>query len=726
MANQKPSDIIEFGNEYYIRAQSSLADDRTRVLLDGNTFAVFDRYGDIQPVGFGQQGLFCRDTRYLSRLELQIAGQRPLLLSSAVREDNLLLVIDLTNPDLELPSGQVVPNGTVHLHRTKYLLDGMCFEEVTAHNYGDEPVEINLAFTFGADFADIFEVRGTERAKRGVLLPPTVANGSVVLSYRGLDNIVRRTAVQCSASTAVFTDSAVTLPIRIGPHEETAVRLTIACEQNGENRSTLNHHQGFARLKQTRTVCPLAGVDIFTSNEQLNDWLNRSLADLRMLTVATSSGPYPYAGVPWFSTVFGRDGLITAAELLWVAPDLARGVLAYLAATQASHRDPEIDAEPGKILHEVRNGEMAQLREVPFGRYYGSVDSTPLFLVLAGAYYERTGDREFLRSIWPNVIAALDWMEHYGDVDGDGFIEYARKSEHGLVQQGWKDSHDSVFYSDGRCASGPIALCEVQAYVYAAKSKIASAAGDFGFDELAAKLRREAEHLKKKFNDEFWCDELSTYALALDGVKRQCRVRSSNAGQCLWSGIAQPGRLRSTIESLLSPALFSGWGVRTIATVEKRYNPMSYHNGSVWPHDNAIIAAGVTQFRDKELALRILSGLLDLSVFTELHRLPELICGFAREPGKGPTLYPVACSPQAWASGAVFLILQSCLGLSIRARESRVCFYYPALPDAVEFVRIRDLRVGQASVDLVLERHAETVLVDIERRSGDLDVVVIK
>ncbi|MGH9632224.1 MAG: amylo-alpha-1,6-glucosidase, partial [Bryobacteraceae bacterium] len=402
------------------------------------------------------------------------------------------------------------------------------------------------------------------------------------------------------------------------------------------------------------------------------------------------------------------------------------GVLSYLAAMQATDSDPERDAEPGKILHELRQGEMAQLREVPFGRYYGSVDSTPLFVWLAGAYYDRTGDLRFLRNIWPNIEAALEWIDRFGDIDGDGFIEYARRTESGLLQQGWKDSHDSVFHGEGRLAAGPVALCEVQAYVYAAKYYAADVANDLGFPEKSEKLRADAALLKNRFEQAFWCDEISMYALALDGEKRQCRVRNSNAGQCLFTGIASPAHARRTIESLLSSPLFSGWGVRTIASSERRYNPMSYHNGSVWPHDNALIASGASRYRDKQLALRILSALLDLSIFTELHRLPELICGFPRRPGKGPTLYPVACAPQAWAAGAVFLVLQSCLGLSIRARESRIHLHYAALPESLRWVQIRNLKIGNSSLDLIFERTAETVAVDIRRRTGDVEIVAVK
>ena len=726
LKNALGKDVIEVGQQFYIRASSSLADDRTRVLLNGDTFAVFDRGGDIQPVGFGQQGIFHKETRHLSRLEMRLCGERPLLLSSTIREDNVLFAVDLTNPDLKMPSGATLPRGTLHIYRTKFLTEGVAYDQITLHNYWDTAIEAEITFQFEADFADIFEVRGERRARRGEIQPEVVERASVTLEYEGLDHIHRSTRVECSTALCSAHEGGLSLPIQLEPQAECTFTLTVECRREDGSAHAGTYEEALQRMNQQRSSGPLAEVEIRTSNEQFNNWVRRSQADLAMMVTRTPFGPYPYAGVPWFSTVFGRDGIITALELLWLTPSIARGVLSYLAATQATSIDPERDAEPGKILHEMRKGEMAELREVPFGRYYGTVDATPLFVVLAAAYYERTADREFMREIWPNVLAALEWIDRYGDRDGDGFVEYARQTDHGLVQQGWKDSNDSVFYSDGWLAASPIALCEVQSYVYAAKKGIAAVAREMGQSNLAESLNTQAADLRAKFSAAFWSDELSTFALALDGEKRQCRVRSSNAGHCLFSGIASDLQHRSVSDSLMSPGFFSGWGVRTLVTGEKRYNPMSYHNGSVWPHDNALIAYGGLRSSDKSLPLRVLSGLLDLSANVNQHRLPELICGFARRQGKGPTLYPVACSPQAWAAGSVFMVLQACLGLEIRANEARVYLHHSALPEALEEVHIRNLRVGSGSVDLSFERYAETVGVNIERRIGAVEIVALR
>jgi glycogen debranching enzyme len=430
-------DVIRIRDEFYILATSSLADDRTRVLKQGETFAVFDRYGDIQPTGLGEQGLYHEGTRFLSRLEVRLEGQRPLLLSSTLREDNVLLTVDLTNPDVSLDGEVVLLRDSLHMFRSKLLWQGSCYERFRFHNYAHHFVEISTALRFAADFADIFEVRGVKRARRGTLLPAEVEDSRLVLGYRGLDGVVRRTCLQFSPEPTSVTDSEVSWKIRMPPHSGATVFLTVSCEAEAPGPAIGTHDQAAAMTAKALRQATSRTSSIYTSNEQFNDLVNRSLADVHMMVTNTPQGPFPYAGVPWFSTPFGRDGLITALEFLWVSPDIARGVLAFLASTQAKEALPESDAEPGKIVHEIRRGEMATLGEIPFGRYYGSVDATPLFVIVAGAYYDRTGEMPFIEELWPSIEMALEWIDRWGDMDGDGFVEYSRRSAHGLIRPNW-------------------------------------------------------------------------------------------------------------------------------------------------------------------------------------------------------------------------------------------------------------------------------------------------
>jgi glycogen debranching enzyme len=717
-------EVIKVHDHFYILTTASPADERTRVLKQGETFAVFDRFGDVRPHGLGQLGLYHEGTRHLSLLELRFGSQRPLLLSSTVKESNDILTVDLTNADVTEGDEIALPRGQLHVLRSKFLWDTACYERLQVSNYGLTPTEVSLVIHLDADFADIFEVRGTSRPRRGRRLEGRVEDGAILIEYVGLDEVVRRTRVRCEPAPSTLTPSSAGYDLRLGPHESQAFTLTISCEAGSApaRRTWPGYDQALAeaeeRLRRNRG-------EIDSSNQQFNDWMHRSFADISMMITDTPQGPYPYAGVPWFSTAFGRDGIITALELLWLEPDVARGVLSYLAATQARTVDPVRDAEPGKILHETRQGEMAALGEIPFGRYYGSVDSTPLFVLLAGAYHERTADRSFLESIWPAVELALRWIDEYGDRDGDGFVEYARESPKGLVQQGWKDSQDSVFHADGVLAEAPIALSEVQGYVYAAKRYAADLAAALDLPARAQALRAEAEALRVRFEERFWCEEIGSYALALDRWKRPCRVRSSNAGQCLFTGIADPVRARRTAETLMAPDCFSGWGVRTLGSGERRYNPMSYHNGSVWPHDNALVAAGFARYGWRELSARIFSALFDATFFLDLRRLPELYCGFSRRAGQGPTLYPVACAPQSWAAGAAILLVQACLGLEIDARRRRLSFTRPRLPPFLDTLRIGNLMVADARVDLLCQRQDHEVGIRVLRREGDPEIVIV-
>jgi glycogen debranching enzyme len=638
--------------------------------------------------------------------------------------------------------------GALHLSLKKFLWRGACYQQLRVKNHGLERVDTSLALHFAADFADIYEVRGMKRKARGQDLPPEVTGDRVVLGYRGLDGVVRRTLLRFEPPPARLTASAAVLGLSLRPQQEATFFVTVACVPDRVTRwqgdkvtgqpppsVTLSpcHPVTLSRFEDARAEAEADlehyrawSCHVRTSNGQINAWLNRAVSDLHRLTTELPTGPYPYAGVPWFNTPFGRDGILTALECLWLRPGLARGVLAYLAATQATEVVPEQDAEPGKILHETRSGEMAALKEMPFGRYYGSADATPLFVLLAGAYFERTGDRAFAESLWPNVEAALGWIDRRGDLDGDGFVEYRRQSGAGLLHQGWKDSDDAVFHADGSPALGPIALCEVQGYVYAARRAAAALAAELGQAERAAGLTRQAEALRERFEQAFWCEELSTYALALDGDKRPCRVRTSNAGHCLFAGIASPERARRVARTLLAPESFSGWGVRTVAASESRYNPMGYHTGAVWPHDNALVAGGLARYGLGEGALRIWTGLFEAGLYFDLHRMPELFCGFAQEPGEGPVLYPVACAPQAWSAASAFLLLQACLGLEVNAPQAQVCFTRPRLPASLGELRIHNLEVAGATVDLLLVRHEHDVGVTVLRREGEVQILVVK
>jgi len=717
------TDIVQLENQYYIRASSGLADDRTRVLKYGDTFAVFNRFGDIEPVGPSQFGLFHAECRHLSRFTLQINGRQPLLLSSTIREDNAFLSVDLTNVDAPSNGRASLTSGTLHIFRLQFLRKGGCHSQIRVLNYGTAPAVINIRIRFEADFADIFEVRGTKRTRKGQRLPDDVKEATVTLTYLGLDRVKRRTKLEFSPAPVSLTAEEAQFEVRLQPNAEQSIFTMMACENDTDIYSHASFSEAFSAMGEDFDITHLQDCRITTSSEGFNAWLTRSCADLRMLVEGNPEGPYPYAGVPWFNTVFGRDGIITALECLWMAPSFAEGVLRYLAETQATTEIPEQDAEPGKILHEMRRGEMAATKEVPFAKYYGSIDSTPLYVMLAGAYLERTGNLAFIKTIWPNIELALNWIDQYGDRDKDGFVEYEKRSQNGLIQQGWKDSHDSVFYANGDIAEPPIALCEVQGYVYAAKLAGAQLARAMQKPELPQKLEDSAKALRARFEECFWNEDLGTYVLALDGKKKQCAVRASNAGHALFCKIAGEDRAQRVAASLMSNQLFSGWGVRTIGSSEARYNPMSYHNGSIWPHDNAILAMGFSHYHLQHAAAEILGGMYAASRHVQLHRMPELFCGFHKRPdGSGPTLYPVACAPQAWAAGAVFLMLQACLGIQVTSEKPEIRLSHPYLPSSLSEVRIENLGLGGATADLTFRRAGEHVKLEVVRKQGPVEV----
>ncbi|MGM4894498.1 amylo-alpha-1,6-glucosidase [Tardiphaga sp. 839_C3_N1_4] len=695
-----------------------------RALKHDDTFVVLDSHGDIGASAGGPDGLFNADTRYLARLELALNDVQPLLLGSNLRDDNSSLTVDLTNPDIYRNGRLVLQKDMLHIVRTFFLWRGAAYQRIGLQNHGEHRASFDLTLTFDNDFADLFEVRGEKRKHRGIATSRLIGPSDVALEYTGLDGRSLSTMVHFDPRPTRLAANTATYHFELKPQQTTSLFVAASCNAEAGHKPVPFFRGLLAHRREMRNFSKGAAT-VETSNDIFNEVLCQAMADLSILMTNTPQGRYPYAGIPWYSTTFGRDGLITALQLLWIDPRVARGVLKRLAAFQAKSVDPLADAEPGKILHEMRGGEMAALREVPFAQYYGSVDSTPLFVMLAGMYVERTGDDETLRELWPAVEAALAWIDGPGDPDKDGFVEYQRATEQGLQNQGWKDSYDAIFHADGKLAEGNIALAEVQGYVFAAKHLASRLALRIGLPDKARQLEAEAEHLAARFEEAFWCEELGTYALALDGKKMPCAVRASNAGQLLFTGIVREDRARMVAADLMRPHFFTGWGIRTIARGEARYNPMSYHDGSIWPHDNALITLGLARYGLKHSVEAVFKGLFDTAAYMDLRRLPELFCGFQREKRRGPTLYPVACAPQAWASATPYTLLEAALGIEFDVARGEIRFRNPRLPAFLQYVILRDLRLGESSVDLCLRKHENDVSLEVLRTRGQIQVSIV-
>ncbi|MDQ1078210.1 amylo-alpha-1,6-glucosidase [Pseudoroseomonas cervicalis] len=726
-----PSTLPEH-DELPASATTALQQGHSTTLKHGDSFALADHAGELTG---GAEGLYHGDTRHLSRFSLWLNGQRPLLLSAALLQNNAALSCDLTNAALppaasaapeQRPPADTVPEDMLHLRRSRFLWQGTWYERLAIRNFDDRPHRIRLELRFAADFADLFEARGARRARRGTLHAPSLGADAVQLAYTGLDGTLRRTRLRFDPAPALLDGHRAVWELTLPARGRCALFVEIACNPPAEPdcRPRLGFGQALRAGRRWLRQQASRRAHVSSSNDIFNEAMRRAAADLTMLLTETPHGPYPYAGIPWYSTAFGRDALITAWHMLWYDPAIARGVLGFLAENQATAHDPATDAEPGKILHETRQGEMALLGEVPFRRYYGSADATPLFVMLAGAYLDRSGDLATLRRLWPNIEAALRWIETEGDADGDGFQEYRRKRPDGLLNQGWKDSHDAIFHADGTIAEGPIALVELQAYAYAAWQAAARILRALGEPARAAEYEARAASLRLAFDAAFWDEALGTYVLALDGQKRPCRVRASNAGHALFAGIALPERAAQLAHTLLDPSFFTGWGIRTIASGEARYNPMSYHNGSVWPHDNALIAEGFARYGLREAASQVFGAIFDAATASDQRRLPELFCGFPRRRGQGPVLYPVACSPQAWAASTPFALLRACIGLGFDPARGRVEFDQPVLPRFLHGLSLHNLRLGEGHLDIAFQRVDGEVAMHVLGRSGGVQAVL--
>ncbi|WP_122464514.1 glycogen debranching N-terminal domain-containing protein [Brevundimonas lutea] len=691
---------------------------RLMALKDADTFAVSDDFGDMNG---GADGLFDQDTRILSRWIMTVGRQRPSRLSAGISKDNVFFICHSTNRPLPPMGKRSTPGGVLHIERRRFVRNRRLFERIRISNHGIEEVWLPLAFDFGADFHDIFQVRGTPRARHGEIAAPVTDGRRVTFAYEGLDGVRRTSCVAFSEPPSRLSGSRAEFVFTLPPgrredlYVEVGVRPDDTPHEDRFRRCAVDAR--LAMRARRRRGASLRGP----RSPRFNLWLDQSRADVALLTTDLSTGPYPYAGVPWFSTPFGRDGIITAWQMLWLDPSLAKGVLTYLAARQATETSAFQDSQPGKIMHETRQGEMSRLGEVPFGLYYGGVDTTCLFVALAGAYARRTGDLETIRAIWPNLKAAAAWMSDYGDPTGEGLIAYQRAADTGLSNQGWKDSEDSIFHADGRFPKGPIALLEVQGYAFAAWRAMADLSRLIG-EEAPAGYLAKAKRMRALVEDRFWIEEEGFYAIALDGDGQACRAIGSNAGHLLFTGLPSKDRAHRVIQRMLGAEFRSGWGLRTLAHGQARFNPMSYHNGSVWPHDTAMGVAGMARYGERDAVAMLLHEIYSAASHFDL-RLPELFCGFEREPGEPPIAYPVACMPQAWAAGSVFQMLQAALGLTIDAVDKVVTVDDPILPPGIEQLNLSRLDMAGETVDLAFRRTADGTVVS--RRNPERTVKVV-
>lgn len=693
---------------------------------EGETFLYSDIEGNLDDRVELGLGLYHFDTRFLSHFRLRIAGRDPILLSSSA-ERVYVSHVDLTNPDLYGEDRPQIHQHTLNIRRIR-TIRGRLYERIRIKNYNHHAVDLDVDLTFGADFADIFEVRGLARETRGTYEPPSTSERSIEFGYAGEDGVRRQTRVEFGVRPArveVRGDLVQALfSVHLPAHETTTIPLVVEPIVAEDYPPPGDFDEVVHTLRHSYEDWERECTQIRTDNEVFDQLLTRGLRDLRGLYTEMDGGGIIAAGIPWYVAAFGRDTLVTSHQMLMLSSRPARESLQVLAEHQGSKVDDWRDEDPGKILHEIRKGELALSGFLPHTPYFGSVDATPWFLILLAQYFRWTNDLGFVKELLPAAEAALEWIDGYGDLDHDGFVEYQSRSPRGLRNQGWKDAHDSVMHTNGRIAEPPIALAEVQAYVYMAKVRMADVYGALGDFERAVRLKDQATVLRRRFQEAFWMEDEGFFAGALDGDKQQVRTIVSNPGHGLYCGIVEPRRAEAIARRLFEPDMFSGWGIRTMSKEAVGYNPMSYHNGTVWPHDNALIAAGLKRYGFLDATNRIATAMFEAAQFADYMRLPELFCGFTRRTPSPPVQYPVACSPQAWAAGAPFLLLQGMLGISAAAHENVLTVNKPHLPPWLNEVELRGLRVGDSTLSLVFRREGETTGFSLLSREGDVRVVM--
>jgi glycogen debranching enzyme len=694
-----------------------------RVIKENDLFLLTDTKGNIpenHPYGLG---LYTKDTRFLSKLDLRINGEEPILLSSDAAE-NYVATILLTNPHMEKEGELILWRESVEIERKRFIYAGVLYETIKLKNYYPKPVQFEISLKLDVDFADMFIVRGFQTGKVGKRTGQTVGEHSLTFHYEGADQLKRATKVVWDRQEkAVFAHGEIVFDFALNHAEEQAVTFMIQPQIAGETLGEIvNPEEALNLLKDSYRQWENNTTKVITDYEPLQRLVNRGIDDLRVLLTDLGYGQFPVAGLPWFGVPFGRDSLIAALQMLAFNPEVAKGTLLTMASYQGKHLDPWRDEQPGKIMHEIRFGELANTNQIPFTPYYGTVDATPLFLVLLTEYVKWTGDFDIVHQLKENIDAALMWIDQYGDRDGDLFVEYHQESSKGIANQGWKDSGDSIVHRNGEYAKSPIALVEVQGYVYQAKMGLADIFEQLNETERATELRKQAKALKEKFDEQFWMEDVQFYAIALDEKKEQVGTITSNPGHVLFSEMLDQDRADATIHTLLSPKMFSGYGIRTMGEGEAGYNPMSYHDGSVWPHDNSMILLGLSKLGRQREANIVINGLIEAAAHFEYDRLPELFCGYSKSLGK-PVKYPVACSPQAWAAGTPLVFVQTLLGLFPNAIKKKI-YLSPTLLDSMNILSVQNLSIGEGHLSLTVTRQENEMKVQIDENTTGYEIVI--
>ena len=694
-----------------------------RLIKEGDLFLLTNQAGNIRKNTDVQYGLYTKDTRFLSRYELFVDNNKPFILSFGETEDSINKIY-LTNENITKSESE-----EALIKREQIIFNGMVYDRILIKNYFSQLLTLKLTLKAESDYLDIFQVRNYLKEKRlGIILNPYKVKNGIVLGYLGKDGVRRETELKILTGEGEVYKNRIEFSFKLKRMQEKELTIGIIPRVEGPkltNKNIISFERAQKKIRSNYKKWEEDSLIIKTDNKNFNQLINRGLSDLKLLLTDLEEGFIPIAGIPWYAVPFGRDSIITSLQTLMVNIKIAKGTLKTLARFQGKEVNKDTEEEPGKIMHEIRFGELAHLSLIPHTPYYGTIDATLLFLILAVEYFHWTGDLPFIRKVLPNLFAALEWIDKYGDIDQDGYIEYNPKNTKWAANQGWKDSTNSSVHQDGSLAVPPIALVEVQGYVYHAKKGMAEIFFYLGEKDKAEKLEKDARKLKDKFNRDFWVEERKYFAFGLDYQKKQIASITSNPGHCLYSGIVSQDRSEAVVKKLLSNEMFSGWGIRTMGENEVGYDPMSYHNGSVWPHDNSIIINGLTRYNYCREAIEVINGLIKASQYFKYNRLPELFCGFSQKETQRPIEYPVACSPQAWACGSIYLIIQSLLGINADVINNRI-YLKPILPDKINKIEIKNLKTGNNRVDFMLTKGKDRIKLSDVKIEGNIELVLSK